>query len=176
MNRRIISGAVLILAIVFSCDNSDDAIVSSDLTGVSTTYSLQQASLWNINGTAIFSEKKDGSTLIQIKLDGIGDTQGNSELPVHLHLGNISTDQAEIAALLNPVNIKTGASETSLTLLANETNISYAALKEMDACIKIHLSSFGEGKDVVLAAGNIGAAVAGPLAGGRIKVGTCKSE
>jgi hypothetical protein len=60
-------------------------------------------------------------------------------------------------------------------MLADESTISYKQLIELNACIKIHLSSSGPDKDVVLAAGNIGEA-AGDVSGGRLGVSVCKSE
>ena len=67
-------------------------------------------------------------------------TEGNIKHPVHLHLSNISTPDASVSALLNPVLGQTGISETSLTILADESSITYQQLIQMDACIKVHLS------------------------------------
>ena len=102
-------------------------------------------------------------------------TSGDLVHPVHLHLGNISVDNAELAATLNPVLGKKGLSETNLKMLADESPVTYDQLKQMDACIKIHLAEAGPDQDIILAGGNIGSA-AGSLSGGRIKIAICKSE
>jgi len=86
---------------------------------------------------------------------------------VHLHLGDISEADADVAALLSPVDSKTGKSETVLTRLADETEITYANLLELEACIKIHLADTGPGRDVILAAGNIGESFTKAVANGR---------
>lgn len=151
-----------------------DSVVTeeSEFTGNEASYALQAGSEYPINGTATFKEKKDGSTFVTIAISG---TEGELQHPVHLHLGNISTPSADISALLNPVTGKTGVSETTLTKLADESSISYKQLIELNACIKIHLSSSGPDKDVVLAAGNIGEAAA-DISNGRLGISVCKSE
>ncbi len=85
-------------------------------------------------------EKRDGTTQVVVKLTG---TSGESKLPVHLHLGDISTPGADVAALLNPVNSKTGTSETILKQLADESEVTYSDLIKLDACVKIHLPDVG---------------------------------
>ena len=60
--------------------------------------------------------------------------------------------------------------------MADETTITYAELINLNACIKIHLSDTGVERDIILAAGNIGTAVAKNVAGGRVGVSVCKSE
>jgi hypothetical protein len=156
--------------VVTACQDTD-AIEESEFTGNEASYALDAGSTYPINGTVTFKEKKDGSTLISISVSG---TEGELKHPVHLHLGNISTPSADVSALLNPVLGKTGLSETTLTTLADESSINYRQLIELNACIKIHLSSSGPDKDVILAAGNIG--VAADDAGGRVGIGVCKSE
>lgn len=70
---------------------------------------------------------------------------------------------------------KTGKSKTTVTQLADETQVSYADLIKLKAaCIKIHLSDSGPSKDVVLVAGNIGANSTN--SGGRFGVAVCKSN
>jgi hypothetical protein len=158
-------------SVITACQDSD-ATEESEFTGNEALYALEAGSTYPISGTATFKEKKDGSTVVSISISG---TEGDLQHPVHLHLGNISTPSADVSALLNPVVGKTGVSETTLTMLADESTISYKQLIELNACIKIHLSSSGPDKDVVLAAGNIGEA-AGDVSGGRLGVSVCKSE
>ncbi len=93
-----------------------------------------------------------------------------------MHLGDITTPDGDIAALLSPVNSKTGLSETKLTQLANETSILYGELIKLEACLKVHLSDTGAERDIILAGGNIGESAAKAISSGRTAVSVCKSE
>lgn len=155
---------------LFACQESAS---TNEFTGNEVTYDLQPASQYNISGYVTFKEKRDGTTEVDVKLTG---TSGNSSLPVHLHLGDIATPGADVAALLKPVNAQTGESITELTQLANETKITYSDLVNLNACIKIHLSDVGPERDIILAGGNIGASVSKSIENGRIGFQPCKSE
>jgi hypothetical protein len=163
---------LLLVALFSSCQNSDESALNSDLTGNEVTYNLQQGSLYAVYGNITIKEKKDGSAVLELSLNG---TEGELYHPAHLHLGNIAEDNADLAALLNPVYGKTGKSKTPLSMLADETPITYNDLKDLNGCIKIHLSDSGPERDIILAGGNIGAA-SNSLSGGRIKIAICKSE
>ena len=162
-------GVLIIIVALYGCEESQSV---SDLTGNEATYALQQTSDFAVSGTVTFKEKRDGSALIVVNLEG---TDGDVELPVHLHLGDISEPDAEVAALLNPVLGSTGRSETNFVQLANETQLSYTDLIGLEASIKIHLSDVGPERDIVLAGGNIGA-IASKGFNGRVGIGVCKSE
>ena len=153
-----------------SCQESESI---SDFTGNEITYSLQSGSQYSVSGTATIKERRDGSSTVLVSLSG---TSGDSKLPVHLHLGNITTPGADVAALLSPVNSKTGISETTLTQLANETSISYTELVKLEACLKVHLSDTGAERDIILAGGNIGESAVKATSSGRAMLGVCKSE
>lgn len=144
----------------------------SEYTGNETLYPLLQSSDYEVNGTVTFREKVDGSTEITVALSG---TEGSAEHPVHLHLGNITTPDAAVAALLNPVAGKTGLSETVLSQLADETSISYKEVLALAACVKVHLAASGPDRDIILAAGNIGSANL-DVTTGRSGISVCKSE
>jgi hypothetical protein len=163
--------AVLMVAVILVAGCQKNEVVS-EFTGNETTYALQQSSQFAVNGTVTFREKKDGKIAATIVLTG---TQGDIQHPVHLHLGDITTVGADIALLLNPVNAMTGKSETIFSKLADESSIDYQRLVQLQACVKIHLGDTGADRDVVLAAGNIGTAVAHNV-GGRLGVSVCKSE
>lgn len=156
--------------LLISCQEN---VSTSDFTGNEVTYDLQSSSQYNVSGIVTMKEKRDGTAQIIVKLTG---TTGESKLPVHLHLGDISSPGADVAALLNPVNAKTGTSETILKQLADETEISYSNLIKLNACVKIHLSDVGPERDIVLAGGNIGASVAKSIENGRMGFSPCKSE
>jgi hypothetical protein len=153
------------------CQNNSSP-AEEEFTGNETVYPLLPGSAYQVNGTVTLREKIDGSTIIHIELSG---TEGTLKHPVHLHLGNISSPDADVAALLNPVIAKTGISETNLTILADESTISYQQILAMNACVKVHLSDAGQDKNIILAAGNIGVASA-DTPGGRSGISVCKTE
>lgn len=156
--------------ILFSCQEN---MSTNEFTGNEVTYDLQSASEYNISGAVTLKEKRDGSTLVIVKVTG---TSGESKLPVHLHLGDITTPAADVAALLSPVNAKTGTSETIVKQLADESEVSYSDLIKLNACIKIHLSDVGPERDIILAGGNIGASMLKSIENGRTGFVPCKSE
>jgi hypothetical protein len=161
--------AFTLLVVFFACQENE---VANEFTGNETTYELIQGSTYSVNGFITFREKTDGSTDVKVELSG---TEGSIEHPVHLHLGNVSTPDADVAALLNPVIGNTGISETHLDKLADESSISYQQLLELNACIKIHLSASGTNKTIILAAGNIGSAKTDePSSGRSLGVAICK--
>jgi hypothetical protein len=161
--------SLIILAIVgIGCQESETI---SEFTGNETTYALQQASEYVISGTATLKERKDGTTTVLIQLSG---TEGESKYPVHLHLGDIATPKADVAAVLNPLLGRIGRSETRIDKLADETPVTYKDLVNLNACMKIHLSDVGAERNIILAGGNIGIATSNP--GGRRGFAVCKSE
>jgi hypothetical protein len=164
--KKVIAGIVLVM--FFGCQDNEG--VSMEFTGNETVYALQAGPVYPINGTATFKEKKDGSTVVVINLSG---TEGDTHHPVHLHLGNVGAPDAEVAALLTSVTGNTGKSETTLTMLADETSITYDQLISLGACIKVHLADSGPERDIILAAGNIGSSVSAKSWG---EIEVCKSE
>jgi len=165
--KKIVAGVILVL--FFGCQDND-VRVSTDFTGNETVYALQAGSVYPISGTATFKEKKDGSTVVVVTLSG---TEGDIQHPVHLHLGNVGSPDAAVAALLTSVTGSTGKSETTLTMLADETVVTYADLISLGACIKVHLAESGPERDIILAAGNIGSSMSAKSSG---EIAVCKSE
>jgi hypothetical protein len=164
--------ALLIVIIAISCQESEPVV--SDFTGNESTYALLPGSTYNVSGSIIIKEKVNGSSVITIQLTG---TEGDIEHPVHLHVGNIETQNAAILAMLNPVIGKTGISETIFTQLSDESPITYQQLIHLDGSIKVHLAASGPDKDIILAAGNIGSNTGGhEHHGGRLSVAVCKSQ
>lgn len=151
----------------------ENETLKDDYTGNEAVYSLQQASDYAVDGTVTFKEKTDGTTDIVVTLSG---TEGSSEHPVHLHLGDITKPGADVAALLNPVPGNSGISETNLKMLSDETPITYKQLTDLNACIKIHLASSGPDRDIILAGGNIGTAASTAVSTGRSGIGICNSK
>ncbi|HRI78423.1 MAG TPA: hypothetical protein PLR06_02715 [Cyclobacteriaceae bacterium] len=171
--KRISVAMMMVLGtalLMVSCQQSE---VVSQFTGNEVTYALQQGSTFAVSGSVVFKERKDGKVSAVISLAG---TDGNGSFPVHLHLGDISTQKADIALLMNPVDGKTGKSETVFSSLSDESAIDYNRLTQMNACIKIHLGDSGPDRDVILVAGNIGTATTPTPTGGRLGIAVCKSE
>jgi hypothetical protein len=166
--KKVIAGLMFLMAA--GCQENETTV--NDLTGNEVVNALQSGSVYPISGTVTIKEKKDGSALVIVELNG---TEGNIQHPVHLHMGDISAPGAEVAALLTPVTGSTGKSETILTRMADETSITYAQLMKLDACIKIHLADAGPDRNIILAGGNIGSASNAKL-DGRVGFGICKSE
>lgn len=166
--------ALFILAtsgFLLACSD-ERSVIENDFTGKEKIYTLEAGSIYPISGTATFKEKKDGTAVIVISLTG---TDGVATHPVHLHMGDIATPDADVAALLNSVSAKTGLSETSISLLADETPVTYADLTSLTACIKIHLAASGPERDIILAGGNIGNTKNGRLSTKQI-IAICKSD
>jgi hypothetical protein len=176
MNTRINNFLVCALLIfAFGCHLDERTTLKPFVyTGNEVTYALASGSEYNISGTATLKERIDYSTDIIIALSG---TSGNSlKFPVHLHFGDISIEKAKIALQLRPVDGQTGNSETTVTELADESAVTFAQLKTLNASIKIHLSNSGDGRNIILAAGNIGSAMTASIISGRSTIGLCTSR
>lgn len=165
MKRLMVFVSLLVLA---ACQRSE---VVSDFTGNQATYGLIQASQYSVSGTVTFKERKDGTTTVIVQLKG---TDGASELPAHLHMGDVASNGAEVAALLNPVNAKTGVGETIVTQLANETKVTYKDLLKLAAYVNVHASITGPESSVILVAGNIGSN--GTKTSSANQIGVCSSK
>jgi hypothetical protein len=165
---------VLIALVVATLTGCQDVDPPTNLTGYETTYELVAASAHDVKGIVTFKERTDGFTTVVISVSGTG---GDAKHPVHLHLGGLSTPDADVAAVLNPVIASTGKSETILTSLADETPITYTSLNKLEACVKIHLSDSGPERTVVLAGGNIGEAYILSIKEGKpAGIPSCKSS
>lgn len=149
-------------------DSSDNAI--DEFTGNEVVYDLIQSSDFPISGTVTFKERTDGEVQVVVALQG---TQGEIFHPVHLHFGDLSTPDAEIAFLLNDLKGSEGLSSTTVSILSDETIFDFAAVDKFNGSIKVHLGAIGEDSDVILAAGNIGSNK--NILTGRQKVAICNS-
>jgi hypothetical protein len=162
--------------IIFALSCQEKEIQENNFTGNEITHQLIQSSDYDISGIITFKERLDKSTLVEIQLEG---TQGNIYHPVHLHLGDINTPDADIAALLTPVYGENGKSETLLTSLANESKISYQDILQLDASVKIHLAAEGLDSQIILAVANIGSngtELAKDGVGDRVFIPVCKTN
>ena len=120
----------------------------NELTNESTTYPLGSVSNPSISGEAKFTERVNGSTLVEIMLQG---TSTGSSHPAHIH-NNTAAEGGGIALGLNPV--LDGISKTQVSQKADETAITYQELIAYNGYINAHLSS--ENLAVLVAQGDIG--------------------
>jgi hypothetical protein len=123
------------------------------LTGTSTNYDLNTKDIPGINGTALFSERVNGTTLITIELAG---TPDGGDHPTHIHANDAMTGGGIVVSLSN-VNGTTGMSKTQVASLDDGTTISYQELTAFNGYINVHLSADDLG--TIAAQGNIGSNV-----------------
>ncbi|MGO3238441.1 MAG: CHRD domain-containing protein [Psychroflexus halocasei] len=125
-------------------------IGQNELTDNSKTYALGSVANPNIMGNAMFTERVNGTTLIEIMLDG---TPANGMHPGHIHM-NTAAEGGDIAVTFKPVNGETGMSATQVAMLNDGTAITYDELLEFDGYINIHKSADDLG--TLVAQGDIG--------------------
>ncbi len=163
---------LFVIGLLAACQSAAPE-AESVFTGNGVTYDLQSGSPHGVTGTIVFKERRDGKVTASVQLLG---TAGAQLHPVHLHLGNLSTPDADVALLLNPVNAADGKSVTTFSMLADVSQFTYEKLSDLEASIKIHLGDVGDDRNVILAAGNIGLSFMKANPGGRTGIATCKSE
>lgn len=166
-------GLAVVVTLSTACDDEQNTREDQEFTGREIGYDLSQASEFPIEGTVLFRERMDKSLQIEVRVSG---TDGDASHPVHLHYGDLFTPDAELAAQLNDLSAKTGESITIVPRLLDESTFSYDYLKTFDGSVKIHLAASGEGRDVILAGGNVGIAADKQPASGRVNIAVCKSE
>ena len=125
-------------------------IGQNELTGKFKSYVLGEKAVPGINGTAIFRERANGSTLAILEVQN---TIPDSSHPAHIH-ANSAAVGGGIVISLTPVNGSTGMSMTNIVALDDMTAITYAQLLTYNGYINVHLSMAQLG--VVVAQGNIG--------------------
>ena len=158
--------------ILSACSNSEDS-EDSNFTGRQIVYNLLQGSDFPVYGTVTFKERTDLGRQVEVQLEG---TDGDAYHPVHFHYGNLATQDAEIVFSLNDLYADTGESITLLNDLVDNNTFGYDDLLKFDGSVKVHLSATGEGRDVVLAATNIGSAYSKQNPNGRLSIAVCKSN
>ncbi|WP_051907887.1 CHRD domain-containing protein [Flavimarina sp. Hel_I_48] len=122
----------------------------NELTGNTKEYALGSVSNPDISGTATFSERMDGTTLVELNLEGTSD--GNAH-PAHIHM-NTAAETGDIVIDLKDVDGATGMSATQVEAFNDDTAVEYAALLEYDGYINVHESSLNI--TTLLAQGDIG--------------------
>jgi len=119
------------------------------LTGESELYTLASSSADNINGTALFEERNNGSTLVTITMEGT--TSGNNHA-THIHK-NTSLEGGTIDVSFNNIIGETGISITNVQFLDDGSPLSYEDLINFDGHITVHPSPV---QFTVVANGDIG--------------------
>jgi len=125
-------------------------IGSNELTGESESFDLDEKDVPGISGEITFEERKDGSILATIELDG---TPDGGMHPAHIHTNDAATG-GPIAISFNPVDGTTGTSVTSIRTLDDGSAINYQALEIIDGYVNVHLSAAE--LMTIVAQGNIG--------------------
>ncbi|MFD1095729.1 hypothetical protein [Salegentibacter chungangensis] len=128
-------------------------IGQNELTGNSESYDLSTKDVAGIMGTAMFSERVNGETLVTIMLTG---TPADGMHPAHIHMGSVAEAPGDIAITLNSIVGASGMSKTNVTKFNGDDgeSIDFESLIEYDGYINVHLSA--EQLDVLVAQGDIG--------------------
>ncbi len=142
---------LLLITGMLSCQKEEESVYS----GNSVSYDLFQSSDFEYKGLATFRELKSGEVEIALELQGPRSEEAYY-FTSHLHFGPYDAEGADVAYLLNPVDIRTLGSKTVLGQLSNGTSLDFEAVKNFDGHIKIHLADEGPDYSVILATGNIG--------------------
>ncbi len=125
-------------------------IGQNELTGTAEEYPINAKTDPNIFGTATFSERANGETLVVVALEG---TDAAGDHPMHIH-ANTAAEGGGILVSLTNVNGETGVSATNVSMLNDETPVTYAELVEFNGYINVHLSSMDLG--TLIGQGDIG--------------------
>ena len=125
-------------------------IGNNELTGESETFDLSEKDAPGISGEIKFEERKDGTILATIELEG---TPDGGIHPAHIHENDAATG-GPIAVSFNPVDGTTGRSVTSIRELDDGTAMNYQLLKSFDGYVNVHLSATE--LSTIVAQGNIG--------------------
>lgn len=118
----------------------------NELTGDEEEYTLVSVSDPAINGTATFSKRVNGETLVVVSLAGTGN---GASYPSHIH-ANAAVETGGIAIDLSNVDGTTGLAKTNVTKLNDGTAITYDQLLSYNGYLNVH-----SGGDLI-AQGDIG--------------------
>lgn len=143
--RSVLCITVLILV---SCKGNPPDL--GDFTGKETVYLFEGESTYDVTGSILFQEKKDGSLLATIKLKNTTDGDFHSAA---IYFGSVD-DPGEVAVILEPVDGDSGESVTQFSELADTTPLNFEELLIFNGHIKIHQNNANVG--LVLASTNIG--------------------
>jgi hypothetical protein len=122
----------------------------NELTSTKKVYNLDPKSDPDISGTATFTKRVSGETLVSIELTG---TTSGVTSPSHIHV-NTAAEGGAIMIDLTPIDGATGKSLTSVSKLNGGAAITYDELLDYNGYINVHLSSDNLG--TLIAQGDIG--------------------
>ncbi len=121
------------------------------LTGETVTYVLDSVAVPSIKGEAIFSQRNNGTTLVELKLQN---TPADGMHPAHIH-ANTAAEGGGIVIDLSDVVGATGISRTQVATFDDGTSITYEGLLDYDGYINVHLSE--DDLATIVGQGDIGA-------------------
>jgi hypothetical protein len=125
-------------------------IGGNELTGQVKSYDLSEADLPGVQGTAVFAERANGTSLLTLSLEG---TSPGAVHPAHIHENDVLTTGVILVGL-NPVNGDTGVSETQISQTLDGTTLNFDDILSLNAYINVHLSQ--DDLSTIAAQGNIG--------------------
>lgn len=137
-------------ALLMSCE-SDDDVIDDGFHGETKEYAVQSAPGSSIEGTILFTENEDGSTTIDLALEG---TVEGESYPSSLRL-NSAVQGGEIALSLEPVDAPTGASTTTVAELDDETAVSFEDLANFNGHLSVEVAG-EEGSQALVAFADLG--------------------
>ncbi len=142
---------IFVLIAMTGCTESEP----SRYTGNRVEYALFQSSDFSYSGTLEVLELSSGELEFNIRLSG---ARGNESVsfPAHLHFGDYQQKDAQIAAMLQPVNSATLSSKTIVNQLSDGTVLNFERLKIFAGHVKIHLAAEGPEYSIILVSGNVG--------------------
>nr|WKN38536.1 CHRD domain-containing protein [Tunicatimonas sp. TK19036] len=121
------------------------------LTGEMVTYTLDSVAVPTIKGEAIFYQRNNGTTLVELMIEG---TPADGMHPAHIH-ANTAAEGGGIKIDLTSVDGATGISRTQVGAFNDGTPVTYEELLEYDGYINVHFSATELG--TIVAQGDIGA-------------------
>lgn len=141
-----------IFMLCLSCSQQEDQVY----TNREARYILYRAnSIYEYQGVVVFKELLSGEVEVLVEIEG---KKGDEAyfFPAHLHSGAYDTPEAPMAAMLNPVDIRTLKSTTLIRELSDGKKVRFDDLAQFDGHIKVHLAADGPDYNVILSAGNVG--------------------
>lgn len=135
--------------LVLSCSDDDDHI-DDGFQGKTKEYAIQSYESSPVEGSATFIENEDGSTTIEIELDG---TESGAIYSPRLLFGN-AAEGGEVALILEDIEGEDGKSSTSISKLDDNSPVKFEDFEVMDGHIVIYLVE--DETETLIANGDIG--------------------
>ncbi|MEQ9441286.1 MAG: CHRD domain-containing protein [Cyclobacteriaceae bacterium] len=120
-------------------------------TGEMMTYALDSVAVPSIKGEAVFYQRNNGTTLVELMLEN---TIEDEMHPAHIH-ANTAAESGGIVIDLTTVDGATGVSRTQVSAFNDGTPITYEELVGYDGYINVHYSA--DDLSTIIGQGDIGA-------------------